>query len=54
MRRSEALVALAVAALLIISGLAWLFGGWGLIGGGTVLAVFTLFVAQVKGDAPDA
>jgi hypothetical protein len=54
MHRVEAVVALAVAFVMITAGLTWLFGAWGLIAPGTFLAGITLFVIEVKGDAPDA
>jgi hypothetical protein len=43
-RRGEAVAALAAAVALIISGLVWLAGPWGLIGSGVALAVAVLFV----------
>jgi len=54
MSRWEALALLVSAFSMITGGVTWLFGAWGLVGAGTFLAVFTLFVANVKGDAPDA
>lgn len=43
MTRRESLLALAVAFALVIAGLIWLIGAWGLIVGGLGLAAATLF-----------
>lgn len=43
MTRRESLLALAVAFTLVIAGLVWLIGPWGLIVGGLGLASATLF-----------
>jgi hypothetical protein len=49
-RRVEAVAALAVAVTLIVAGMVWLFGAYGLIGSGLVLAALTLFVFDVRPD----
>lgn len=48
MRRSEAVALLAVALTLVISGVVWLAGPWGLVGAGVVLAVLTLFAFTIR------
>lgn len=48
MRRAEAVAALALAVLLVVAGVAWLFGPLGLVGAGCVLFVTTL-VMKVEG-----
>ena len=50
MRRHEAVVLLAVALALVMTGVVWLAGPWGLVGGGAVLAAGVLFVFDVKED----
>lgn len=47
MRRGEAVAALAVSVALIVAGLVWLAGPWGLIGSGVALLVVLLFVVDV-------
>lgn len=49
MRRSEGVIALSVSGLMISAGLVWLFGPYGLIASGVVLAALVLFVMDVKG-----
>lgn len=52
MRRSEAVAVLAFLLVVLVVGLAWQFGGWGLIGvavGGSVLA---LVFVDVKEEGP--
>jgi hypothetical protein len=44
--RRESLLALAVALALIVAGLVWLFGPYGLIAGGIALAASTLFAFE--------
>lgn len=48
MRRTEAVVLVALAVALIVAGLAWLFGPLGLIGAGLAIGAVTLFVFDVK------
>lgn len=48
MRRSEALALLGSALALIVAGLVWLFGAYGLIGSGVAVAALTLFVFEVR------
>lgn len=48
MRRAEAVVLLLVALLLVVSGVTWLFGAYGLLGSGVALAALTLIVVDVK------
>lgn len=48
MTRSEARTALAAGLALLVAGLVWLVGPWGLVGPGIVLLVIALFVAEVK------
>ncbi|MFI7042668.1 hypothetical protein ACIBI0_38825 [Microbispora rosea] len=47
-RRSEAVALLAVALVLVISGVVWLAGPWGLVGAGVVLAALTLFAVNIR------
>lgn len=49
MRRAEAAAVLAVAVLSLVAGVTWLFGPFGLVGAGVVLAVVVLFVVDVAG-----
>ncbi len=44
MTRFQAFAVLAFAGLLVISGLVWLLGPWGLIGSGLAVAAAVLFV----------
>jgi len=48
MRRGEAVVLLAVALALVVVGVVWLAGPWGLVGSGAALAVVTLFVVRIR------
>lgn len=48
MRRREAVVALAVAVAAVMAGLVWLFGPYGLIASGLVLAALVLFAFDIK------
>lgn len=50
MTRREALLALAVALALIVAGLTWLLGGYGLIAGGLLVAAVTLFGFERIGE----
>jgi hypothetical protein len=50
MRRYEAVVLLAVALALVVTGVVWLAGPWGLVGSGVVLAAVALTVFDVKED----
>jgi hypothetical protein len=52
-RRYEAVVLLAVALALVLAGVVWLAGPWGLVGGGVVLAALVLFVFDVREDRHD-
>lgn len=54
MRRVEAVVLLAVAALMVAAGAVWLFGAYGLIGAGVALAGLVLFVFDIREEAPRA
>lgn len=51
MRHSDARVALAAAVALITAGTVWLWGPYGLIGSGVVLAGLVLFVFNVEESA---
>jgi predicted PurR-regulated permease PerM len=46
--RSEARALLALAVVLLVAGLVWLFGPYGLLGAGLLLAVLVLFVFNVE------
>lgn len=48
MTRREAQMSLLVALALVVAGAVWLFGPYGLLGGGLALAVLVLFVIDVK------
>lgn len=48
MKRREAQLALLVALGLVIGGAVWLYGPYGLLGGGLALAGLVLFVIDVK------
>lgn len=48
MRRGEAVVLLAVALVLTVTGVVWLAGPWGLVGAGVVLAALTLFAFSIR------
>ena len=48
MRRREAVTALAAALLLVVAGVVWLWGPYGLIGSGVGLALLTLFVFDIR------
>lgn len=52
MRRYEAVVLLSVALVLIVAGLVWLCGPWGLLAPGVALAVVVLFVVDVQDPVP--
>lgn len=52
MTQREVLFALLLAYLLITTGTVWLFGPYGLIGSGTLLATVVSFV-DVKREEPD-
>lgn len=52
MTRREAHLSLLVALALVVAGSVWLFGAYGLIGGGLVLACSVLFVVDVKEAGP--
>lgn len=54
MRRREAVVLLASAALLVVAGVTWLAGAWGLIGSGVCLAALTLFVFDIREERAGA
>lgn len=43
MRRHEAVALLAFGVLLLVTGAAWLAGGWGLVGSGIGLVLSALF-----------
>jgi hypothetical protein len=46
--RREAQFALLAALALVIAGAVWMFGPYGLLGGGLLLALLVLFVIDVK------
>jgi hypothetical protein len=46
--RREAQFALLIALALVTAGTVWMFGPYGLVGGGLLLAVLVLFVIDVK------
>lgn len=48
MTRREATVLLGVAMALVIAGLTWLFGPYGLLGAGVALTALTLFVFDIR------
>lgn len=48
MRRREAVAALSAAFALMVVGLTWLFGPYGLVGPGAALALAVLFVIDLK------
>jgi hypothetical protein len=48
MRRTEAVILVALSLGLCVTGLVWLFGPYGLIGSGIALAAVALFVFDVK------
>ena len=48
MTRREALYVLTAALLLVVGGLTWQFGPWGLIGSGVGIAALVLFGVDVK------
>jgi hypothetical protein len=48
MRRTEAVVLVAVALALIVSGLVWLLGAYGLLGSGVLLLAVALFGVDVR------
>lgn len=48
MTRFEAVIAVAVAVALVVCGVVWLWGAYGLIGSGVVLGLVTLFVFDVR------
>ncbi len=48
MTRREATILLGVALALLVAGLTWLFGPYGLLGSGVALAVLTLFVFDIR------
>ena len=48
MRRREVVVLVAAAVVLLVAGLVWLFGPFGLLGAGVGLAVVALFVVDVE------
>lgn len=50
MRRAEAVVLLAAALLMVVAGIVWLFGPYGLVGSGAALMLVTLFVFDVRPD----
>lgn len=50
MRRVEALILLGTSLALIVAGLVWLFGPYGLLGAGAALGLLTLFVFDVRPD----
>lgn len=52
MRRHEAVALVALAVLLTIAGVTWLFGPWGLTGSGVALAAIALFAVDVPNDPP--
>lgn len=54
LNRTEALAVLVFGALLIIAGLVWAFGPWGLIGSGVVIAASVLFVDVKEGPGREA
>lgn len=54
MRRIEAVVLLAAAALMVVAGAVWLFGPYGLLGSGAALAAAVLFVFDIREEAPRA
>lgn len=43
MRRHEAVTLLAFGVLLLVAGVTWLAGGWGLVGSGVALLLGALF-----------
>jgi 4-hydroxybenzoate polyprenyltransferase len=49
--RREAALALAVAAALLVAGLVWLFGPYGLLLSGAALAAVTLFVFDIREES---
>lgn len=52
--RFQAFAVLGFAGLLIISGLVWLLGPWGLIGSGVAVAAAVLFVDVKEGPGREA
>lgn len=52
MTQGQAFAAFATAVALIVAGLVWLFGPYGLIGSGVALAAFLLFVVEIRGERP--
>ena len=53
MTRLEALVLFAAAVTLIVAGLVWLLGPWGLIGSGVALAAVALFAFDLREERRD-
>lgn len=47
MRRNEAVALLAVALSMVVVGVVWLAGPWGLVGSGVVLAVVMFVLPNV-------
>lgn len=54
MTRREATVLLAVALALVVAGLVWLFGPFGLLASGAVLVALTLFVFDIREERAGA
>jgi hypothetical protein len=48
MRRREAVALFAFGLLCVVAGLAWQFGGWGLLGGGVGVLLGGLFLVDIK------
>lgn len=48
MRRVEAVVLLAAAVVMVVAGVVWLFGPYGLLGAGVGLGVAVLFVFDIR------
>lgn len=54
MKRGEAVALLATGLALVVAGLVWLFGPFGLIGAGLGLAAFALVGAEVRDNGGEA
>lgn len=48
MTRREAAAVFAVAVAMVVAGVVWIFGAWGLIGSGACVALLTLFVFDIR------
>lgn len=54
MRRVEAVVLRAAAVVMVVAGVVWLFGPYGLLGAGAGLAAVVLFVFDIREEGPRA